>query len=153
HDRHPGSRARRHAPGRPSGHPTRTAVCDRGLAPARFSRKILLIRKKHYRTATGSFQAAAPSITREGAVVIETLRFACCLAVGSLFALASGMGFVSPAGAQTLGPLVQVTGLPVTAPDPFSDCTADRVHSQEAAFGSILYPNTAIEPWVAVDPT
>jgi hypothetical protein len=37
--------------------------------------------------------------------------------------------------------------------DPFSDCTADRVVSQEAAYGSTLYPNTAIEPWVAVDPT
>jgi hypothetical protein len=27
------------------------------------------------------------------------------------------------------------------------------VHAQETAYGSIPYPNTAIEPWVAVDPT
>jgi hypothetical protein len=27
------------------------------------------------------------------------------------------------------------------------------VHPQEAAFGSVLYPNTSIEPWVAADPT
>src|SRR6516162_10271437 len=58
------------------------------------------------------------------------------------------MGFAFPARAQSLGPLVQVTG-----PDPFSDCTADNVHAQETAYGSILYPNTSIEPWVAVDPT
>jgi hypothetical protein len=43
--------------------------------------------------------------------------------------------------------------VPVTGADPFSDCTADHVHSQETAYGSIVYPNTSIEPWVAVDPT
>jgi len=43
---------------------------------------------------------------------------------------------------------VQVTGA-----DPFATCTKDNVHRQETAFGSVLYPNTAIEPWVAVDPT
>jgi len=52
------------------------------------------------------------------------------------------------AEAQVLGPLVQVA-----AGDPFSGCTADNVHAQETAFGSILYPATSIEPWVAVDPT
>jgi hypothetical protein len=49
---------------------------------------------------------------------------------------------------QVLGPLVQVTG-----PDPFTSCTKDNVGQQETTFGSILYPNTVIEPWVAVDPT
>jgi hypothetical protein len=41
----------------------------------------------------------------------------------------------------------------VTGPDPFTSCTKDNVHQQESAFGSVLFPNTAIEPWVAVDPT
>jgi hypothetical protein len=67
---------------------------------------------------------------------------------GSFVALVFVMGFAFPARAQSLGPLVQVTG-----PDPFSDCTADNVHAQETAYGSIPYPNTSIEPWVAVDPT
>jgi hypothetical protein len=35
----------------------------------------------------------------------------------------------------------------------FTSCTKDNVHQQETAFGSVLYPNTSIEPWVAVDPT
>jgi hypothetical protein len=41
----------------------------------------------------------------------------------------------------------------VTGPDPFSSCTSDRVSQQETTFGSTLFPNTSIEPWVAVDPT
>jgi hypothetical protein len=32
-------------------------------------------------------------------------------------------------------------------------CTSDRVSQQETTFGSTLFPNTSIEPWVAVDPT
>jgi hypothetical protein len=56
---------------------------------------------------------------------------------------------ISPgAQAQVIGPLVQVA-----AGDPFSGCTADQVHAQETAFGSILFPATSIEPWVAADPT
>jgi hypothetical protein len=69
-------------------------------------------------------------------------------ATGSLAALISVIGSLSPAQAQTLGPLVQVA-----AGDPFSACTADQVHAQESAYGSILYPATSIEPWVAADPT
>ena len=69
----------------------------------------------------------------------------CCLtAAGLVAAGALGAG----AQAQSLGPLVQVTGA-----DPFSGCTRDNVNSQEKAYDSILYPNTAIEPWLAVDPT
>ena len=56
--------------------------------------------------------------------------------------------FSPGAQAQMLGPLVQVAG-----GDPFAGCTADQVHAQEAAFGSVLYPATSIEPWVAADPT
>jgi len=56
---------------------------------------------------------------------------------------------ISPSShAQVLGPLVQVA-----AGDPFSGCTADQVQAQESAFGSILFPATSIEPWVAADPT
>jgi hypothetical protein len=65
---------------------------------------------------------------------------------GSLLVLASALG--TGAQAQSLGPLVQIT-----QGDPFSTCTADNVRSQEAAYDSILYPGTSIEPWVAVDPT
>ena len=70
------------------------------------------------------------------------------LASGSLVASVCAIGFASTVQATTLGPLVQVTGA-----DPFASCTKDNVNQQEKAFGSILYPNTAIEPWVAVDPT
>jgi hypothetical protein len=55
---------------------------------------------------------------------------------------------VPGAQAQTLGPLVQVA-----AGDPFSGCTADQLNAQQAAFGSVLFPATLIEPWVAADPT
>ncbi|QCP52784.1 exo-alpha-sialidase [Trinickia violacea] len=68
------------------------------------------------------------------------------LAGGGIIALTYA---ISPgAQAQTLGPPVQVA-----AGDPFSGCSADQLHAQESAFGSILYPATSIEPWVAADPT
>jgi hypothetical protein len=70
------------------------------------------------------------------------------LAGGSLLASVCAIGFASTGLAQSLGPLVQVTGA-----DPFASCTADNVHQQETAYGSVLYPNTVIEPWVASDPT
>ncbi len=69
------------------------------------------------------------------------------LASRSLTSLLAAIGVSFTVQAQTLGPLVQVT-----VGDPFGACT-DNVHGQQTAFGSILYPNTAIEPWVAVDPT
>jgi hypothetical protein len=47
-----------------------------------------------------------------------------------------------------VGRLIQVT-----RGDPFANCTQDDVAGQEAAFGSVLYPNTSIEPMVTVDPT
>jgi len=68
------------------------------------------------------------------------------IASGGIMALACLIGPGSQA--QTLGSLVQVA-----AGDPFSGCTADQVHAQESAFGSVLFPATSIEPWVAVDPT
>ncbi|MEM5328378.1 sialidase family protein [Paraburkholderia sp. JHI2823] len=74
-------------------------------------------------------------------------RFVCQgIAGGGVIALACLIG--PGAQAQTLGSLVQVAG-----GDPFSGCTADQVHAQESAFGSVLFPATSIEPWVAVDPT
>jgi len=68
------------------------------------------------------------------------------LAGGGIIALTCVIG--PGAQAQVLGPLVQVT-----AGDPFSGCTADQLQAQESAFGSILYPATSIEPWLAADPT
>jgi hypothetical protein len=70
------------------------------------------------------------------------------LASGSLVATACAIGFASTGQAQVLGPLVQVTSA-----DPFASCTSDRVSQQVNTFGSTLFPNTSIEPWVAVDPT
>lgn len=70
------------------------------------------------------------------------------LAMVGFAASVSTIGLVSNVHAQTLGPLVQVTG-----PDPFTSCTKDNVHQQETTFGSVLSPNTSIEPWAAVDPT
>jgi hypothetical protein len=68
------------------------------------------------------------------------------LAGGGVVALTCAIG--PGAEAQVLGPLVEVA-----VGDPFSGCTADQLNAQEAAFGSIPYPATSIEPWVAVDPT
>src|SRR5215470_8280874 len=70
------------------------------------------------------------------------------LTSGGLIGLAAAIGFSLAAQAQTLGSLVQVTG-----GDPFAACTADNLHRQETVFGSIVFPNSVIEPWVAVDPT
>lgn len=67
-------------------------------------------------------------------------------ASGAVIALTCAIG--PGAHAQTLGPLARIT-----SGDTFSGCTADQVHAQQAAFGSILFPATSIEPWVAVDPT
>jgi hypothetical protein len=78
----------------------------------------------------------------------STRSFMRRLASGGLVASVYAIAFASAGQALTLGPLVQVTGA-----DPFTSCTKDNVHQQETAFGSVLYPNTAIEPWVAVDPT
>ena len=66
---------------------------------------------------------------------------------GGLIALVCAAGGGAQAGV-TLGTLVQIT-----QGDPFSTCTADQVKSQEKAFGSMFFPGTAIEPWVAIDPT
>ena len=65
---------------------------------------------------------------------------------GGVIGLACALG--AGAHAQTLAGLTQITG-----GDPFTNCTADNVNSQEKAFGSILYPNTNIEPWATVDTT
>src|SRR6185437_3385759 len=70
------------------------------------------------------------------------------LASGGLAASVYAIAFASTGQTQSLGPLVQVTGA-----DPFASCTADNVGQQEKAFGSVVFPSTAIEPWVAVDPT
>ena len=63
-------------------------------------------------------------------------------------ALALGLLSAADASAQSLDPLVRITG-----PSPLAGCTADNVKSQEQQFGSILFRNTAIEPGAAIDPT
>ena len=77
-------------------------------------------------------------------VIGRTFAAACALGA------AASVGTLAPAAAQTLGPLVQIT-----TDDPFANCTADKVAQQETALGpaAVLFPNTAIEPWVAIDPT
>ncbi len=76
-----------------------------------------------------------------------TTRFFLRQLANSLLSVCA-IGFASTGQAQILGPLVQVTGA-----DPFASCTAGNVHQQETTYGSVLFPNTAIEPWIAVDPT
>jgi len=53
--------------------------------------------------------------------------------------------------------VVAVAGAAVTVaspgPTPFASCTADDPAGQEAAFGSVLYPNAEIEPRSAINPT
>jgi hypothetical protein len=72
------------------------------------------------------------------------------VAVTCVLGIAASIAALTPAAAQTLGPLVQIT-----TDDPFATCTADNVAQQESALGpsAVLFPNTAIEPWVAIDPT
>jgi hypothetical protein len=70
---------------------------------------------------------------------------------GALAGLAAlPLAWAASASADQLhvGRLVQVTN-----GDPFANCTADNVAGQEASFGSTLFPKTAIEPSIAVDPT
>src|SRR5579864_7228217 len=72
------------------------------------------------------------------------------IAVRCVLGIAASGATFAPASAQTVGPLVQIT-----TDDPFAACTADNVAQQEKALGpaAINFPNTAIEPWVAIDPT
>jgi hypothetical protein len=71
--------------------------------------------------------------------------FSIWISAAALLCLAAG---VLPAAAQTATPLVQIT-----THDTFATCTADAVAQQETELDGTLYPNTAIEPWVAIDPT
>jgi hypothetical protein len=61
------------------------------------------------------------------------------LASGSLVASVRAIGFASTGQAQTLGPVVQVTGA-----DPFTSCTKDNVGQQETEPNS----GTRLLPWV-----
>ena len=49
--------------------------------------------------------------------------------------------------AHIVGPVVQITG-----ESPFNTCDADDVPGQEAG-GSIVYPESEIEPYIDVNPT
>src|SRR4051794_40143987 len=68
----------------------------------------------------------------------------------TLVALAA-TGLVAPgigaASAADVGRLVRIT-----SGDPLAGCTADNARQQVKA-GSVLYPATEIEPWVAADPS
>jgi hypothetical protein len=70
------------------------------------------------------------------------------LAGASVIAMIVLLAGTAPAMAQSAGPLIQIT-----THDTFASCTADKVAQQQKELGSTLYPNTAIEPWVAIDPT
>src|SRR5437899_11358385 len=107
------------------------------------------VRESWCRYARSAVQGVLPSFARHRmkSIFRRLSRFASqALAGGGVIALTCAIG--PGAQAQVLGPLVQVAG-----GDPFSGCTADQVHAQESAFGSILYPATSIEPWAAADPT
>jgi hypothetical protein len=57
------------------------------------------------------------------------------------------LSFALPAGA--VSPVVNAS----PGRSPFNGCTADDASGQIAAFGSVLYPNSEIEPRSAIDPT
>ncbi len=65
-------------------------------------------------------------------------------ALAGVGTVALGIGMAPPASAQTLGPLVLVTDQSA-----FAGCVLDDPASQAGT----LFPNTAIEPWLAVDPS
>jgi len=77
----------------------------------------------------------------------SNLRFRNIL-FGGLAALPFALASSALADQLHVGPLVKVTD-----GDPFANCTRDDVAGQEASLGSTLFPNTAIEPSIAVDPT
>ncbi len=66
------------------------------------------------------------------------------LSLAGLGAATLGLGLAASASAQTLDPLV-----PVTAQSAFAGCVLDDPASQNGN----LFPNTAIEPWLALDPS
>jgi hypothetical protein len=78
-------------------------------------------------------------------------RSAALIAAGVI--AAGGLAFATNTRAQspgippvTIGPVVQITG-----PSPLGDCTADDLPGQ-VADGSIVYPETEIEPYIDVNP-
>lgn len=71
-------------------------------------------------------------------------RTRCGWALAGAGAAALGLGAAPPASAQTLGPLVLVTDQSA-----FAGCVLDDAANQAGT----LFPNTAIEPWLAVDPS
>jgi len=66
------------------------------------------------------------------------------LSLAGFGAAALGVGMATSASAQTLDPLVLVT-----AQSAFAGCVLDNSASQAGN----LFPNTAIEPWLALDPS
>jgi hypothetical protein len=86
-------------------------------------------------------------------MVLPERRPAPVFGAGAVIVLAS-LAFATDLRAQgatvplvTVGPVVQVS----SDPSPFTDCTADDVPGQEA-LGSIVYPETEIEPYIDVNP-
>lgn len=69
----------------------------------------------------------------------------------ALFASTTGIALVlhgaASAQAPTVSPLQQITRGSI-----FNKCTADNVAQQEATLGSTQYPNTEIEPYLAINP-
>src|SRR5829696_6753814 len=72
------------------------------------------------------------------------------LAGAAAAAVATAVAAPTPGGAvaEELGPLTRITG-----GSPFAGCTADDVAGQDDPDAGIVnFPNTEIEPWVAVNP-
>jgi hypothetical protein len=90
---------------------------------------------------------------RKGRAVLPEGRHSPYFGAGAVIVLA-GLAFPTDLRAQgstvplvTVGPVVQVS----SDPSPFTDCTADDVPGQVAE-GSIVYPQTEIEPYIDVNP-
>lgn len=92
------------------------------------------------------------SAGRKGRAPLPQTWSASALAAGAVLALA-GMAWADDAQSGrstvplvTVGPVVQISG-----PSPFGDCTADDAETQQAE-GSILFPDSEIEPYIDVNP-
>src|SRR5262245_40392594 len=69
------------------------------------------------------------------------------IALGAAALLGAAAFHSAFADSPILGPLTQISG-----PSPFAKCTVDNVPGQEAE-GSVIFPNSEIEPYVHVNPT
>jgi hypothetical protein len=90
---------------------------------------------------------------RKGRAALPEWRRAPALAAGAVIVLA-GLAFATDLRAQNskVPPVIVGSVVQITGESPFGDCTADDVPGQQAG-GSIVYPDSEVEPYIDVSPT